>query len=472
MKIFKITKISFVIILLWSSLVFAQQQECFLLMVGKEASATGQVLLAHNNDLSGDEASMVVRVPAGQGIDYLPDDQFDFGSRYEMLILQTNIGFKEGDAVGINEKGVAVAGGLSMKKDRNSQIKETDPLIKSGLGGGVRYFALQHAKTARECINIIGQCYEHYGVSYLSGFGIADTNEIWYLETGGGKSWAAVRIPDDHYFVGANSYRIGEIDLSDTANVICSDNLKNIAKNGRFNFQRSFGGGFREKSGNNHYNTRRIWRGIHLLNPEKDIFSGDEYFPLSCNPKEKITLEQTFDLLRDYYSGTEFSIYKNGELNDEERAIASWRCVHTDVITLTPGKPVDYGAVLWTGLSTPFTAIYVPFYYGIESVPEAYSFAPTSYDKQSAFWLFKHLGDLCRPDYPQKMKSWIKKREQFEQMIIEEHCGILNNMKSLDPSEGREYLTGRTQKFSNTALRMTKEMIDSLEMERDKPRSG
>lgn len=117
----------------------AQQQECFLLMAGKNATTDGKVLLAHNNDLSGIEASMLVKIPRKEKINILPDLSYPSTEKYEILILQTNLGFEEGDAVAINKNGVAIAGGLSLKQDRNEKVKRADPLIEGGLGGGVRY---------------------------------------------------------------------------------------------------------------------------------------------------------------------------------------------------------------------------------------------------------------------------------------------------------------------------------------------
>ncbi|MEA1896446.1 MAG: C69 family dipeptidase, partial [Bacteroidota bacterium] len=168
-------------------------------MAGKECSVSGEVLLAHNNELSGVEASMLKLVSGTEKINLLPGNKSLDLQAYKMLILQTNKGFAEGDAVAVNERGVAIAGGLSLKADRNSKVKLLDPLLKNGLGGGVRYLALQHSKTARECIQLMGELYTEFGIKYPSGVGVADSNEIWYMETGGGKSWAAIRIPNDHF---------------------------------------------------------------------------------------------------------------------------------------------------------------------------------------------------------------------------------------------------------------------------------
>ncbi len=473
-KIFLIhSKVLLILVLLFPSELFSQQQECFLLMVGKDASVNGQVLLAHNNDLSGTEASMLIKVPANEKINILPDSSVSFNQSYEMLVLQTNIGFGEGDAVAINKHGVAIAGGLALKRDRNSNAVNVDPLVRSGLGGGVRYFALQRAKTARECVKIIGECYNQFGIKYPSGVGIADTNEIWYMEAGGGHSWAAIRIPTDCYFVAANSYRIDKIDFDDTANFICSPNLIGICeefdlwdKSVRgFNFRDFFGNGVKEKNDNNYYNTRRIWRAIDILNPSMQLSSKEEVFPLFIKPEEKIDLQKCFTILRDYYSGTPFDIFKNENLNNPERSIAVWKCVHTNVITLLPGKPIDYGSVLWTGLSSPFTAIYTPVYFGSKTIPSGFGFAPSDFDDNSAFWIFKNLGDLCMLEYPTKMKDWIKRRNQFESNEIEIQDIIISeaeNIKKNHPNHQSSYLEKRSEEFAFKAIRLASDMIDSL----------
>lgn len=80
-------KVPVILILLFPFELFSQQQEYFLLMVGKDASVNGQVLLAHNNDLSGIEASMLVKVPADEKIDILPDSSVSDVTELVKLIV-------------------------------------------------------------------------------------------------------------------------------------------------------------------------------------------------------------------------------------------------------------------------------------------------------------------------------------------------------------------------------------------------
>ena len=109
--------------------------------------------------------------------------------------------------------------------------------------------------------------------------------------------------------------------------------------------------------------------------------------------------------MRQQYNGPD--IFKNENLNNPERSIAVWKCVHTDVITLSPGKPVDYGSVLWIGLSSPFTAIYTPIYFGSKTIPSQFNLAPTDFDNNSAFWIFKKLGDSSHVTTPGLCKLFI-----------------------------------------------------------------
>lgn len=298
------------------------------------------------------------------------------------------------------------------------------------------------------------------------------------MEAGGGHSWAAVRIPNNCYLVAANSYRIGHINLQDTTNFICSPNLIALCQEYDlwdeshlgFNFRKFFGNGVKEKTGNNYYNTRRLWRAMDLLSPTLQLSSKQEHFPLFHQPKEKVELQECFTILRDYYSGTSFDIFRKKNRNKPERSIAVWQCVHTDVITLSPGQPSEYGCVLWAGLSFPFTAIYTPFYLGSTTIPLGYNFAPSAFDKQSAFWIFKKLGDLCKSKYPTQMKAWKELRKQLESKEIEIQNIIIReakNIKKNHPNQLSNYLESRSEEFTSKAVTLASEMIDSLELKHE-----
>ena len=415
------------------------EQECFMVLIGKKASADGSVLLAHNNDLSGVEPSHLVKYPKKI---HSPDDSISFPSglkipqadtTYKWLTLKILEGYAEGDAVAINEHGVAIAGGVALKPDRNSHAAKVDPLIKNGLTGGIRYIALQRSKTARQCVKMLGNFYTKYGVTYPSGIGIADTNEIWYIESGGGYSWAAVRVPDSCYWPQANGYRIGFVDPVDTLNYYCSPGLLELCKykdlwhsdDGPFDFADAFGGGRIERNEKPFYDTRRIWRCIDLLNPSLNLPPDLEEYPEFVVPDEKISLVDCFSILRDRYKGTAFENSVDDSGKNGERPIASWNAVHTDVISLVPGLPVENSAVMWVGIGPPQVTTYVPFCFGVGLMLPDYSetgFQPDS----SAFWVFKQLADKAR-DNKKLLRKIGGKQIKLENQYIKEVNSMIYN---------------------------------------------
>jgi len=408
-------------------------QECFMILVGKKASIDGSVLLAHNNDLSGDEPSHLVKFPAQK---YSDNDSITFPSglkipqasaTYEWMALKILDGYAEGDAVAINEHGVAIAGGVALKHDWNSKAITADPLIKNGLSGGIRYVCLQRSKTARQCVKMLGDFYTEYGVTYPSGVGIADTNEIWYIESGGAYSWAAIRIPDSCYWPQANGYRIGFIDPDDTLNYYCSPGLQEFCigqklwnpVNGAFKFADAFGGGRVENDKKQFYDTRRIWRCIQILNPTLDLAPDLEKYPACLVPEAKISLNTCFNILRDRYQGTEFENSVDDSGVDGERPIASWNAVHTDVINLYPGTPVYSGAILWAGIGPPQVTTYVPFSFHTQMILPAYNETSAEMDEKSAFWVYYSLAQMAKNN-EKLQKKIAKKQVKLEKEFMDE----------------------------------------------------
>lgn len=450
-----------------------ERQECYMILVGKDASADGSVFLAHNNDLYGNEASMIEKFPRKK---HNPEDMVTFPSglvipqaseTYEWMVLRIFSGFAAGDAVAINEYGVAIAGGVAQGGDRNKKGIEADPLIKKGLNGGVRYIALERSKTARECVELMGQLYTQYGVTYPSGVGVADSNEIWYIEAGGGHQWAAVRIPDDSYLAVANAYRIGEIDIHDKENYLASPNLLDFAKQkglwdsekGPFNFAKAFGGG--RVNENPFYDSRRVWRGLQLLSPGTELNPDEKDLPLFLKPDEKITVKKLIGVLRDTYSGTSYAIYPEKGNGSLERAIAVPPCIHTDVIQLRNWLPPDIGSILWGALGSPLTTPYIPFYFGIHDTPKAYKTAGGSYDPASAFWINLSLQQLVIPYYNHLIGDVLPVWEKFEADALTSQNAFEKAVLELynaDASSGKNLLTTYSNGLALAALQKAEDL--------------
>lgn len=453
---------------------------CTMILVGKDATADGSVLLAHNNDLPGNIASMIQIVP---GKKYTKGEMIVFKNGLQipqakqtsrMLMMNCYYGFAEGDAKAINEYRVAVAGGTSLKADRNDKAQELDPLVKDGVSGYIRYIALQRSKTARECVELIGKMYSHYGISYPSGVGVADPNEVWYIEAGGGKCWVAQRVPDDSYLATANGYRIGEIDFNDKKNFIYPSYLmsytleKGLWKPGKkqFNFAKIFGG--KKKKENSYYNTRRVWRAQQLLTPSLQQNPNAFNQPWALKPDQKITIQKLIKVLRDYYKETPFDISKHIDSTpgEKERAIGVFNTVHTDVIQLRKDLPVEIGAVMWGGLSASLTTPYVPYYFGIKEIPLTYQIAGPEYDHQSAFWHFRALTVLLEPRLSQLIGEILPVWQDFESRLFSMQTDVEKTALTLykkDKELARDFLTFYSNGLSLQALEMAKSLKIKLE---------
>jgi dipeptidase len=451
-----------------------ERQECYMILAGKDATADGSILLAHDNDLAGHQASLIEKIPrmkhkAGEMITFpsgLEIPQVD--ETCEWMVLRIYSGFAEGDAVAINEYGVSIAGGVAQGSDHNKKAGEADPFIKKGLNGGVRYVALERSKTARECVETMGRLYTQYGVTYPSGVGVADGNEIWYIEAGGGHQWAAVRVPDDSYLAVANAYRIGEIDGSDTENYLASPNLLKFAREkglwdpaqGPFNFAKAFGLG--KVNDNPYYDSRRVWRGLQLLSPGVEFDPDLKVYPLFMKPDEKLTMEKLIDVLRDTYEGTPYSLYPE-EGGSKERGIAVPHCIHTDVVQLRNWLPNDIGSVLWAGLGSPTTTAYVPFYFGINEIPRAYQTAGPTYDAGSAFWINRSLQHVVIPYYRHLIGEVLPVWQKFENEAMAYQPAFEKaalELYTADKPLGKSFLTAYSNGQALNVLETTKKLFE------------
>ncbi len=456
--------------------------ECFMVMAGKNATADGSVLLAHNNDLRGNNASFFAKIPAkkhGHGETIVFSSGLEIPQAeetYEWIVLQVYRGFAEGDAKAVNEHQVAIAGGVALGGDRNEKAAEADPMLENGLPGGIRYVVLERSETAREAVEMLGRKYSKYGITYPSGVGIADPDEVWYIEAGGGRSWAAVRVPDSAVWVQANGYRIQDIDPRDSANVIVSPGLLEFAEEkglwdpseGSFNFARAFGGRRLTREGSEHYDSRRVWGAMRKLVPSYNLVPDKTEYPMFVIPDEKLTVMKMTEILRDHYRGTEYDTFAGEKSGVNERAIAVPNCVHTSVIQLRGWLPSDIGAVLWGGPGSPLSTPFIPYYFGTEDFPEAFKTAGPAYDPGSAFWKFRTIQNLMTP-YFEHLSDMV----QSEWRKFEKHLFILQEyteetalkLYSKNPELARQFLTGYSSGKSLEALEKAVKLAGEMHTE-------
>ncbi|MGQ9800739.1 MAG: dipeptidase [Candidatus Saccharicenans sp.] len=393
-------KILIGLVLLFAGLVFfseaadktnpgEHQLNCYTVLVGKKASADGSVLVAHNEDDTGD-IILNVRKIAPRHYNQTIKVNLGHGAAWETSGQTSGFLWIEASAQEfadsfVNEHGVVIT------SDACASRETTEDYTDGGVGYMLRRIVAEKARTAREAVKLAGELVEKYG--YRSSgrtYSIADKNEAWMLAVIKGRHWLAQRVPDDEVAVIPNYYTIRQVKLDDPDNFLGSPDLIDYArknswydpeKDGPFDFKKAFSRPSRRDpvfDGN----SLRMWRGLTILSGQEWAISGD--YPFSFKPARKVTPEMLMALLRDHYEGTEYDAtdgYKNGSPNlTKFRTICTSSTINSFVAVLNAQKPEPLSILLWLALGKPDTTVYLPIYYGISRMPGGLGAGPDQHD--------------------------------------------------------------------------------------------
>ncbi|MCL6269591.1 C69 family dipeptidase [Sansalvadorimonas sp. 2012CJ34-2] len=377
---------------------------CTSVMVGKNVSESGAIMLSRNEDfISNNWAKHMVIYPART---YKKGDTITLSNgltvpapakalRYTAMIDWDNTSYdipnngKVFEERGVNELNVAMS--ATNSAEGNEKALKADPLIEDGIiEQNMVGLVLSEATSARNAVEILGRYIEKYGAGETNGIQFADQNEAWYMETGGGHQWIAVRIPDDKYLVIANGLRIHGVDL-DSKDVMHVEGLFDMVKKNKlldnpdrksFNFAKAFG------VPGDIYNTDREWLSQKMLTPSLKQESRQDQYPLFLSPDKKIGVDEVAAVLRADYNGTELE-------NIAPRPSGVDRNAEAHIIEMYGNMPKELTAVIWQTPSAVNYSPFIPFYNVMEKVPAEYAMGTDSYDDQSAWWNFRALGALA-----------------------------------------------------------------------------
>ena len=468
-----------------------------MLAAGRKATVDGSVLVARSMDAAhGNHALRVLAVPRkrhksgemivfekmgdtglvlppGVEIPQVPETYAYIGA---MSVI-------EGEKISIAGGGInefQVCAGPSSGGYLNRKAEQASPEMPTSIGDYRCTLVLERCKTAREGIRLIGDMTEKFGAR-IDNYMVADPNEVWIYEEYRSNLWSASRIPDDCFFVEANTVRIGEINLGDQNNFMGSRNLLSFAiehdlydpKSGEpLNLSRVYGaqtGKIRYGIPSPNYDRHRIWRGISLLAPSTKLDPEEPSwtYPLFVRPDRKLTPKDFIAVMKDHYQRTRFDRYggnkeeyeqAGGSLEGwnsslqketkshlyinkrrqyqfapvwgEERIIGTPRAVTTYVAQLRSWLPNPIGGVLWAGLGESATSAHIPWYCGITRTPEPYTvgtqkegsyfadpFSGSVFDERSAAWNFRVLSNLVNLFYSALEDEVIPVWDDWEQRL-------------------------------------------------------
>jgi len=227
-------------------------EACTIIVVGKEASKDGSVIISHTDCgddsrirlIDGESFQSGAMAPVYWGIQRVDLPLYDFGEVIGHIPqVEETYSYIHSAYPHINEHQLAIGEStmsmreeLKFKRENGEQIMTVEQ---------AQTFALQRCKKAEEAVKLIGSLMEKYGflpscIGESESLVIADSDEAWIFEVLGvgpgwkknsgkpGAIWAAKRVPDDHVVMLPNWSIIKEVDTTQ-AGCMASSNYKSFA---------------------------------------------------------------------------------------------------------------------------------------------------------------------------------------------------------------------------------------------------
>lgn len=436
-----------------------QRDKCTSVIVNKDLTADGSVILGHNEDLSNYSAHHYFHTPrathdAGEVVTTF------YGAKVPQVPLTYaytgttlfDISYSPGAVTsGVNEYQVAVVNNASYRRDAPSPLPSEGRLIWTEF----TKFALERAKTAEEAVDVIGALASTYKLGADSGsmFGVTDTKEGWWVEVTLDGQWIAERTQSGSATVRANIFRIGEI--KDAKNFKYSDDLISYAvakgwydPKDTFNFTTVYAEPTKVDS---QYNLRRE-------NRVKDLLQ-------TSVAAKTVAPQLIMSIWRDHYEGTKYDLTDGHRLGSPHQTEERTLCrMDTEVSTVIQSRaqikgqdvPADIGALCWRAMATPCSSIYTPWYLGSLEVPKEYQTGDSQFTKKSAYWTARNLSKSLDMRYRDAVVDEVKRvQSKFEDQEFASQDAIEKKALELyakDTDAARTYLTKYTSKMAKKAM--------------------
>ena len=460
---------------------------CTNLIVGKAASADGSVIVSYSADSYG-MYGYLCHYPAAVHAEGTWREILDWESgRYWGRIPEAAQTY---NVIGnINEHQVTIA---ETTFGGREELVNPEGIIDYG---SLIYLALQRSKTAREAIDVMTSLVEEFGYnSSGESFSIADPNEVWIMEMVGkgpgrkGAVWVAIRIPDDCISAHANQARIRQFPLKDKNNCLYSKDVIKFAremgyfdgKDSEFDFAAAYCpadfGGLR-------YCDARVWSYFNMF---ADI-DMSEYLawamgdasatpmPLYVKPKQKVSVRDVQNAMRDHYEGTPMDItqdlgagpwsmpYRPSPLSFKvddktyfnERPISTQQTAFTFVSQMRSELPNAIGGVLWFGTDDANMAVFTPVYCCTNVVPECYKREmadAVTFSEKSAFWLFNMVSNMVYPRYSALIGDLKKVQLECEEAFAANQATVEAKAQELYNDNPPKAVAMLTQYTAETAM--------------------
>ena len=477
---------------------------CTNLLITKGASADGSCMVTYAAD-SHTRYGCLVFYPAALHPEGAMMDVREWGTnRYLGNIPQARETYS---VVGnMNEHQVVVGestwGGLSSHHDPQGIMDY----------GSLMYIALQRARTARQAIEIFTTLANEYGyASSGESISFADPHEVWFMDVIGkaprmvngenvnkGIVWVAVRLPDGTISAHANQARIRRFPLDDPQNCLYAPDVIEHARetglysgpDSLFSFAEAYGPA---DGGTIRGCDARVWaffnkHGAEDMDPYLPYALGhdpDNPLPLYVKAKEKLTVKQVADMMRDHYEGTPMDMtcdigagghdlpYRwrpmgfevDGKQYLNERAIATQQTGFWFVGQCRSQWPHEIGGIFWFGVDDAGTSPLTPVYTSSLEVSQHYALGQGAsmlqYSPLSMFWLCNRIAQFAYLRYNQigaEVRQAVDDHENARLAEIPLTDKQALELWERDPLEARRFLTDYSLRTASNLFRRWQEL--------------
>ena len=447
----------------------ATADACTNIIVTKGASQDGSNIVTYAADSHGLYGSLYQYIP-GKYTEWMDVTEWDTG-RYIGKIQQVPVRYRTlGNS---NEHSLFITettfGGRHELEDPNGGIDY----------GSLIYITLQRCKTAREAIDMIVYLANTYGYcSSGESFSIVDSEEAWIMELIGkgpndkGIVWVARRIPDGYVSAHANQARITTFPWNDPENCLYAPDVADVARNMGWyegsNEDFSFADAYAPLDfGAMRGCEARVWAFFRMVADDMDQYvdyamghNPANRMPLWVMPREKVSLKQVMDAMRDHYEGTPMDMTTDIGAGGEgcpyrwrpmyfevdgveycnERAIATQQTGFWLVGQARPGKM----GILWFGTDDAATSPLTPIYVNSLEVPECLregNGTMLKYSRTSMFWITNRVAQFAYLRYNTVGKTVRENVDKWETMMIELVNEYDKKLASLNEKKARKLAT-------------------------------
>ncbi|MCH5462563.1 C69 family dipeptidase [Lactobacillus sp. LC28-10] len=386
---------------------------CTSVLVGKNASIDGSVMIARNDDTflpltpqrfymhqPTENKGKILRSTQNGFEAPLPDNAVRYQATPNVEVEKVGL-YEES---GINAYNVAMSATESVYGNPNALAY--DPLVADGMAEDtMQTMVLPVITSARNGVKVLGDLVKQYGSPEGNGVLFADKDEAWYMEIVTGHHWVAQRIPDDAFVITANQVAIQSVDFDDPDNFMYSEGIQDFVTEHHLNPDQS-GWNFRHIFGTStekdrHYNTPRVWYGQRYLMPDVEQSPTSSELPFICHAKRKISVADISFILGSHYNETDYDPLGNGpaDLKTKFRPISMNRTQNSHVLQLRNNVPEAQSAIMWLCFGVPAFSPYVPFFANATDTDPSYVNTPVHADQESAYWMYRKLSVLVESRY-------------------------------------------------------------------------